>query len=436
MTRSETRAISHDSSQDGSFFFFLCCVKVRSRSFETEVFVEYQRKMLRNPMLLFWGRAFLETKALTAIIVLFYMHRGVTLDEVFYLSIIWSLTSLVTEIPSGYLADRIGRKRTILLGAFLLFASILNRYYATGFWMFVSVFVLMSSAFSCFSGTEEAMLFESLKATGQEQKMTAYNGRLFSARSMFRILFPTIGATIAKDLLEWQFQIVNSIDAVATIVAFIIFLFLTEPTHERHVAEMELGVFRQSLKTIKQHPWMMRVSLNKIAVFTASFFTWRVYQPLLTEHGVSTFALGIFFFLTSLMSFVSTRYLGLVTAKLGTARFLCWTAVMTTTCLFIGSVATIPWVLFSSLLFVEVFATMREPAFSHIINHHVHSESRVTTLSNLNMIKGVVDIPIIFLGGYVATINIRFPLVIGIITCLIALFIVPIRKSDEPPVHT
>ncbi len=401
-----------------------------------EVFVEYHRKMLRNPMLLLWGRAFLETKALTAIIVLFYMHRGVTIDEVFYLSIIWSLTSLVTEIPSGYLADRIGRKRTILLVASLLFVSILSRYFATGFWMFAGVFVLMSSAFSCFSGTEEAMLFESLKATGQEQKMTAYNGRLFSARSMFRILFPTIGALIAKDLLEWQFQIVNSIDVVATIVALIIFLFLTEPKHEKQVAELEFGIFRQSLKTIKQHPWMMRVNLNKIAVFTASFFTWRVYQPLLTEHGVSTFALGIFFFLTSLMSFVSTRYLGLVTAKLGTTRFLFWTAVMTTVCLLIGSVATIPWVLFASLLFVEVFATMREPAFSHIINYHVHSGSRVTTLSNLNMLKGIFDIPIIFLGGYVSTMNIRYPLVIGIITCLIALLVVPIRKSDEPPCHT
>ncbi|HCC22309.1 TPA: hypothetical protein DEP86_02810, partial [Candidatus Uhrbacteria bacterium] len=58
----------------------------------------------RNPRLLFWGRLLLETKTTAALMVLFYLHRGITLGDVFRLSVVWSLTSLIAEVPSGYLA--------------------------------------------------------------------------------------------------------------------------------------------------------------------------------------------------------------------------------------------------------------------------------------------------------------------------------------------
>ncbi len=114
-------------------------------------------KVARNPCLLFWGRVFVATKILSAIAVLFYAHRGVGLDSVYYLSIVWSITSLVTEVPSGYLADRIGRKRTLLLGVILLFISHLMTLFAYGFWEFSVSIIFLSASFSCFSGTEETL---------------------------------------------------------------------------------------------------------------------------------------------------------------------------------------------------------------------------------------------------------------------------------------
>jgi hypothetical protein len=80
-----------------------------------------------------------------------------------------------------------------------------------------------------------------------------------------------------------------------------------------------------------------------------------------------------FYFLTGAIGFLVRATLVLSQQNSGIARFMFWTAVLTAIMLAIGSVATIPWILFSALLFVEVFATMREPAFSHIINHHVES---------------------------------------------------------------
>jgi hypothetical protein len=45
-------------------------------------------KFARNPRLLFWNRFLTEAKTLSALIVLFYLHRGLTMSEVLYLSIV------------------------------------------------------------------------------------------------------------------------------------------------------------------------------------------------------------------------------------------------------------------------------------------------------------------------------------------------------------
>ena len=106
-----------------------------------------KQQIALNPRLLFWGRALVETKTLSAVIVLFYLHRGLGLDEVFYLSIVWSLTSLVTEVPSGYLTDHIGRKRTLLLGVLLLIVSQVLTFFSYGFYPFVLSAGLMMTGF-------------------------------------------------------------------------------------------------------------------------------------------------------------------------------------------------------------------------------------------------------------------------------------------------
>lgn len=254
-----------------------------------------KQRLARNPRILFWGKALTELKTLNAIIVLFYLHRGVSLEEVFYLTLVWSITSLIFEVPSGYLADRFGRKRTLMLGALFLLCAWVATWFAHGFLPFVGVFVLMSLAFSMFSGTEEAMLYDSLKELHKENEMTKYNGRLSSARHIFKIFVPTIGAFIAKDLLESQFHILIGIDVLAIIVSFIIFSQLIEPKHKKSVEEYEKGIFRESINTIKRNPVLLRISINKTLVMIASILIWRVYQPMLQELGFTIYWLGIFY---------------------------------------------------------------------------------------------------------------------------------------------
>ncbi|PIR77578.1 MAG: MFS transporter, partial [Candidatus Magasanikbacteria bacterium CG10_big_fil_rev_8_21_14_0_10_38_6] len=74
---------------------------------------KHTRGLRRNIFLLFWAKALMTMGVINIVIVLFYIHRGVSVSEVFYLSVVWSLAMFVVEIPSSYLADRWGRKKTL-----------------------------------------------------------------------------------------------------------------------------------------------------------------------------------------------------------------------------------------------------------------------------------------------------------------------------------
>jgi MFS family permease len=59
-------------------------------------------------------------------------------QEAFQLKAIYSISIVVFEIPSGYLADILGRKLTLILGAIMGTLGFLFYSLGTGYWMFLA----------------------------------------------------------------------------------------------------------------------------------------------------------------------------------------------------------------------------------------------------------------------------------------------------------
>lgn len=393
-------------------------------------------RLEKNAKLLFWSRLFTGLKAMNAIATLFYLHRGVTIDQIFFLSIAWSVTSLVFEVPTGYLADRFGRKNTLLLGMAIWILSDVAAFFAHGFPAFIGVFVLMSLAYACASGTEEALLYDSLKELGHENKMTTQNGKLYASSQVMQIFIPSLGALIAVNLLEWQFQMLILIDAVSAFTAVVFLSRLIEPRHARDVAEAEKGIFRQSLETLTHEPFLLRASLNKLLIFIASFLLWRVYQPYFQSHGLGVMWLSLFYFLLNGVIVPVQWNIGKLEKRIGSFRILFGTSALCFLLFVVLVFLQNAYAIFFTCLLLLLFANVREPVFAHAVNQRVRSHSRATTLSNLNVIKSLLDIPLLLLTGWLAAMDPRFVFVVGALLCLMVMAFFTIQEKDVNAIAT
>jgi len=94
------------------------------------------------------------------------MDLGLTLEQYALLNVIWAGTIILLEIPSGALADVIGRKRVVVLASLLMVAEMVVFAFAPRgdwmFWFLVLNRLLSGAAEACASGADEALAYDSL----------------------------------------------------------------------------------------------------------------------------------------------------------------------------------------------------------------------------------------------------------------------------------
>jgi MFS family permease len=107
--------------------------------------------------------------------------RGLTVLEFGMLQSIYYFVAVSLEVPSGVVADRFGRKHTIVLGSILAFSGSILRIFAFDFWVFAIAEVLFATALALVSGADAAMLYDSLDADGRSHEYPRYEGLVQSS---------------------------------------------------------------------------------------------------------------------------------------------------------------------------------------------------------------------------------------------------------------
>src|SRR3989339_602078 len=213
----------------------------------TKITLQRRKELSGNFSRMFFIQAFQNIRTINVVVTLFYLSRGLHLTQVFYLSIIWSLINILFEVPSSYLADHWGRKKTIVLGVSLYVVSCLWLIFADSFLLIsVSVFFYALSN-ACFTGTDDALIYDTNRELGTGDDSLRRFGQYYAAERIFKIVSPLIGVLIAKDLSPNQFVILLIIDASAAVISLLSALYIVEPKrHYIEVEKMEAGNLRDA----------------------------------------------------------------------------------------------------------------------------------------------------------------------------------------------
>jgi len=128
--------------------------------------------MQRNIVLYPWFQFVQELIFWQATWYLFFEAR-LSAAEAILLYVIVDLSTTVLEVPSGYMSDRLGRRKTLLVAAICYVCATAFLVVGAGFAQFALANVLLGAAWAFASGTDTSLLFESLKAEGRASEVEA-----------------------------------------------------------------------------------------------------------------------------------------------------------------------------------------------------------------------------------------------------------------------
>ena len=138
------------------------------------------RRIERTYLLLMLGNT-LAASFIWGINTIFLLDAGLSNLEAFAANAFFTAGMVLFEVPTGIVADTVGRRASYLLGTLTLTAStllyVLLWQVEAPFWAWAVVSILLGLGFTFFSGAVEAWLVDALTATGYTGAMETVFGR-------------------------------------------------------------------------------------------------------------------------------------------------------------------------------------------------------------------------------------------------------------------
>lgn len=342
---------------------------------------------------------------------------GLTLTHTLFIQSWYLVWAFLLEIPTGAVADYIGRRQSLYLAGLVGTIAVLTYSSVASLPIFLLAEFLFAVSFALFSGADEAFLYDSLKADGKEKSIKKVMGRYQSFGLAALMISAPLGSFIGQSIGP-RFSMMFM--AIPIFLAFLVGLTLKEPPKEEsHESTRYIDIVKEGLKVIKNRRKIQWIALDVAVVHSLTFIMIWLYQPLLSSLGVSIGWFGVVHAANSGIQILIMNNYHKLEKKFSINKLLGFTAVIPGL-LFIlaGSTKLLPLVIFS-IIFILGFGLTRRPLVAEELNQMIPSAQRATILSTLQILRKVFSAGLNPIVGKLADWSLNSTLIILGITLLI-----------------
>jgi MFS family permease len=333
------------------------------------------------------------------IIVLFFQEHGLTLTEVMILQSIYSFSVALFEIPSGFIADIFGRKRTIVLSTIFTFIGFLVFSFFGGFYAFAIAQVLVGIGGSLMSGSDSAIIYDTLLETNSKTTYTKIEGRTYAIGNFSEAFAGILGGFLAVGSIYMPIYVQTSILFFSIPIAFT----LIEPSmHKENKLDRSfkavLEVVKFAMADNQKLKWLIIYSSAMgVATLSMAWFA----QPFFKSINIPLAYFGILWAVLNFSAGLTSFNAHLLDKKDNNYKILFYLALsMLTSFIFLGYNASVFGLIF--ILFIYFLRGLVTPILRNEINENTTSNKRATVLSIRSLIIRIsfaISAPIL---GYIA----------------------------------
>lgn len=368
--------------------------------------------------------------------ILYLQHKGFSLAFIGLTGAIWSLGFVVGEVPTGYIGDRVGRRTSLIISKVLVAFSMGAYAFADSALVFAALFALWATGITFRSGTEQAWLYELLKAELDESEFARIESRGSAGKLIVSAASAIAGGILYSIDVTLPF-LVNAGLMVAGIPILLSFpAIATDPTEE------EVFTIREAVQML--HLQARRPAVRWFVVYLALFaglweVTWNFSQPALNAVDVSATGIGVLYAAFKLVSAGAASTVSTVEARLGQGRFFGLLAPLVG--LVYASIIITPMMVVPVLFFFRGIQQVIRPMRNQYLNDRLEDVGRATVLSGVSMVTGASSAAVVVVAGWIANligpvaILYRVGITVGCSAVGLWIAVSPVRSSSPQTIR-
>ena len=320
---------------------------------------------------------------------------GIRFFQVMVLQAFFVFSIFLLEVPTGAVADHLGRKTSLILAAVMNGIAVLVYASTPSFSVFLVGEFLWATSFALASGADEAFLYDSLKQMNEEGHSKKVLARFRSFEmSAFMVAAP-VGSAIASFVGLRQTMLFMS---VPFLLAFLLAFTFEEPAYAgRKQSRGYLETLTGGLRYFREHRVLRILTFDMVSISTLTFLIIWTYQPYLKEVGISLVYFGfVHAGLTGIQIVVMNNFGRLEKVFGSRKRYLVWSALIAGGAFILLGIIPNAAVTVPLLLVIAGFGLSRRVLFENYMNKHIESSVRATVISAVSMV-GTLTMGVMYL---------------------------------------
>ncbi|MFA6280046.1 MAG: MFS transporter [Bdellovibrionales bacterium] len=317
-----------------------------------------------------------------AILVPFFESNGLSATQIFLTETIFAVVTALSEIPTGYLSDVIGRKKCFVIGSALIPVSMTVYAFSHTFWAFAGAETIMGIALAFRSGTDSSFLYDTLLELKREKEHKRIEGTALFLREIGSGIANILGGLLATISLTLPFVV----NVFTSLVLLPLALATKEPKRESSQSQNAKAHAKDMGRTVlycAKHPILRNATLYMALINGLGIIGYWMEYLLYSKIGITVTYFGFLAATCSLMTALGSKALHPLDKKMGERFALALPLFMGTCMVAIGllqSLWSLPFVFLNSFLWGLSIPLLRD-----ILHKNTGSSIRATVLSVTSM---------------------------------------------------
>ena len=319
------------------------------------------------------------------ILVPFFTEKAsLSMAQILLLQSIFQLSIFIFEVPTGAVADRIGRKWSIMLGCMTTATGALIYTGTSSFLLFSLAEIVWGMGMTLISGAKEAFIYDALKEMGKEGKAREWYGRAATARILGLISASIPGSLMAK-YLGINAPLIAF--AIASFAASAISFTLHEP--REFMKRKGTGYWKIMAKAFglfRSRKGLLLSAIDFAIIGSLIYYSTWLWQPLAMERGMDMGIFGIIttlYLIAEMLVLLSFPLFDRLLGEKNTAMFM---AMAAGAGFLIAAIPSRASVIAFTLLSISM-GLARKDYMTGFITRHSSAETRTTVMSMASMAK-------------------------------------------------